>query len=517
MNFTSLTFNLQNSPIRRETLQGRNYIVAPTAMLTEGVHTGSCGPLLYREAECKKAIPAWNMKPIIVYHPGQPVSACDPIILEKQQVGMLLNTRWKGKLRTEAWIDEERAKAVDLRVIDALEQNKMMEVSTGLFTDNGGGPGTWNGEEYVAEAVNHQPDHLALLPDKIGACSIADGAGMLCLNEAATAQGVDVTRLLVREMDTLRRMVGNAMSHGNLQTGLLTVLKERFGDTAWIIDVYDKFFVYDVAQPAISSGPSKMFRLGYTSSKDGSVEITGDPEEVVRVTEYRTPDGKFVGNEGDMMSEKTGMMSKEEKDKARAEWKKAHPDMKESEMPKNLMMNERSGKKMNKTELIGALITNKRTTWNEEDRSVLERLDESVLEKALPVADETLNTTATPPATDTPVTPPEPVTLEAYMAAAPPEFRGVLTNALMTHNQAKAALISAITANTKNVFTPEFLATKEIPELQGLAALAAVPVANDRPVPMFNGAFTPTGPVTNGASEESPLLSPVMNFEAKVA
>ena len=424
--FTTLTFNLTNSPIRREVLQGRNYIVAPTAMLTEGVHAGSRGPLLYREAECKKAIPAWNMKPIVVYHPGTPISACDPIILEKQQVGMCLNTRWKGKLRTEAWIDEERAKVVDARVIDALEQNKPMEVSTGLFTDNGGGPGTWNGEEYAAEAVNHQPDHLALLPDKIGACSIADGAGMLCLNEAAEAEGLDMTHVL----ETFRRVVGNAIG--------------------------------EKSKPPV----------------DEKLDAKG-------------------------------------KAKARAEWKKANPFKKDSEMPETLM-NERSGKKMDKKTFIDALIASKQTTWNEEDRSVLEQIEDDTLAKMAPVEPDP----ATPPpiippiapVPDAPATPPEPVTLQAYMDAAPPELRGVLTNALVTHNQAKDALINTITANKANQFSKEFLATKEIPELQGLAALAGVPVANDRPVPMFNGAFTPTGPVMNSGAEESPLLPPVMNF-----
>src|ERR1017187_6232850 len=145
--YTQLTFNLTNAPIRHETLQGRAYIVAPLAMITEGVHTGSGGPLLYKEVELKKAVQAWNMKPIVVYHPemnGRGISACDPLVLEKQQVGMVMNTRWaNGKLRAEAWIEEARASAVDDRVVKALENNKMMEVSTGLFTDNVGAPGKW--------------------------------------------------------------------------------------------------------------------------------------------------------------------------------------------------------------------------------------------------------------------------------------------------------------------------------------------------------------------------------------
>ena len=41
--------------------------------------------------------------------------------------------------------------------------------------------GDWNGKAYVGIARNYRPDHLAILPDMKGACSIADGAG-LCRN-----------------------------------------------------------------------------------------------------------------------------------------------------------------------------------------------------------------------------------------------------------------------------------------------------------------------------------------------
>jgi hypothetical protein len=37
------------------------------------------------------------------------------------------------------------------------------------------------GRQYVGIARNHRPDHLAILPDLKGSCSIADGAG-LCRN-----------------------------------------------------------------------------------------------------------------------------------------------------------------------------------------------------------------------------------------------------------------------------------------------------------------------------------------------
>jgi len=108
-----------------------------------------------------------------------------------------------------------------------------------------------------------------------------------------------------------------------------------------------------------------------------------------------------------------------------------------------------------------------------------------------------------------------PVTMESYIAAAPPEFRDVLTNGLAAHTAAKEELITKITANDNNKFTKEFLATKGLQELRGLVALAdnGAKKENDVKPPMFYGAATPTGvPVTNDDVTEEPLVVPTMNF-----
>lgn len=495
---TTLTFNLVNTAIRRERLHGREHVVAPMAMLTEGVHTGSNGPLLYRKEECARAVPAWNMKPIVVYHPemnGRGVSACDPVVLEKQQVGVIMNTRWDGKLRAEAWIDVSRATVVDPRVLAALEENRIMEVSTGLFTDNVGDAGEWEGIAYNAEARNHQPDHLALLPDKIGACSVADGAGLLQLNETAAGAGVDVTRMLAREMDVLRRMVGNAMSHSNMHAALVIALRAKTNatDGMWVVDVYDKFFIYE------DEKAKKLYRLDYTKSNAG-VEITGDPQEVMRVTEYRTATGEFVGNT-------------------------AHKQY-----------NERSNQ-MEKKELVDGLIANGSTQWGEGDREALMNMEEALLQKLAPVENFNFKskgkgkdamTEAEKKAmmeeeekkakdkakdkTDNSV----PVTMEAFLATAPPEFRDVLANSFEMHQQTKGTLIEKIVANERNKFSREFLTTKPLQELQGLASLMGEPkdAQTNNAVPMFYGAATPASFAANvSATEETPLVAPTMNFK----
>jgi len=479
---TTLTFNLGNSPIRHETLQGRNYLVAPMAMLTEGVHTGSGGALLYQAKDMQRAVGAWNMRPVVVYHPtinGQGVSACDPDVLEGQQVGMVLNTRWDGKLRAEAWIDEQLAAKVDPRVLDALDENKPMEVSTGLFTDNVATPGDWNGTPYDAIATNHQPDHLALLPDKIGACSVADGAGLCVWNEHAQAAGVDVTHLLARELDALRKMVGNAMSHGDIHSALATALREHVGmgtvddmvGGPWIVDIYKTTFVYE--------HNSKLYRLGYKATAKVVTLSADAPQEVVRVTEYRASED-VVGN-----------TAPQEKENAT----------------------------MDRTAIIAALIANVATSWGEDDRATLEAMDDDLLGKLSPIENTETpvveESTAVAPVAEV-VANAAPVDLAGYIANAPPQLRDVLTNAVASHESAKTGLIAQITANAQNTFSPEFLGGKGLAELQGLAALATTPATVQVPAaaaPMFIGQATAPGvPVANAGDDEEPLLAPTMNF-----
>jgi hypothetical protein len=182
----NITMNLA-PVVRHETLNGRDYIVAPMVMLTVGVHNGSNGPLYYPRDELAKTPVVWNMKPIVVYHPtqnGQGVTATDPDVLATQSVGMVMHAKFDGKLRAEAWLERDRLEHIDPRIVETLESGQLMEVSTGLFTDNVYEPGSHGGSEYEMVARNFRPDHLAILPDKVGACSIQDGAGLLQLNEA---------------------------------------------------------------------------------------------------------------------------------------------------------------------------------------------------------------------------------------------------------------------------------------------------------------------------------------------
>jgi hypothetical protein len=226
MQIQQITTNLAPA-VRHETLNGKEHLVVPMVMITHGVHAGSNGPLYYPAKELAKLPVVWNMKPVVVYHPqanGQGVTATDPDVLAKQSVGVIMNTSWDadaGKLRAEAWLDRDRLQAVDNRVLQAIEANTVMEVSTGLFTENDYEPGTHDGQEYEFVARNYRPDHLAILPDKVGACSVADGAGLLQLNQLSKEQAVAMRQQLDTLINNTPSGKDGKMSAQDLVAGLI--------------------------------------------------------------------------------------------------------------------------------------------------------------------------------------------------------------------------------------------------------------------------------------------------------
>jgi len=152
-------------------------------MMVEGVHRGSHGALLHLINDLGKFPEAWNGIPVVINHPvkdGVNVSANSPDIVDEQIIGRVYNAHVKdnAKLAAEVWIDEERIKQISANVLRQLQEGKTLEVSLGVFNEEEYTPGEWNGEHYDAIARNHRPDHLALLPDGVGACSVADGCGI---------------------------------------------------------------------------------------------------------------------------------------------------------------------------------------------------------------------------------------------------------------------------------------------------------------------------------------------------
>lgn len=546
----SLTLNLLPKSCRVDNLEGQEYTVIPMVILTEGVHAGSMGPLYYPKDELAKTPQAWNHKPIVVYHPtmnGVGVSACDPVIINSRKVGLMMNTQFKGgKLKSEAWIRKDRAEAVDERIMSAVASGEMMELSTGVYVDVDETEGEYFGEEYKAVARNYRPDHLALLPDQIGACSIADGAGLmrnagvkkerdgdhpsshyLMLEDAAEPSS---WQLRIRGKDgkpdhrlmgaawaalsrgdkysgpmkksALRKLKGlyesegldtptanelleNELSFDGIRSALCDALMDRFPVKATVIQPYPMSpYVRDVySNFFIFERDGQLYRLGYTSN-DTEVQLSEDePVEVVRVSEYRT-----------VQNTETTIMDKE------------------------------------LTDLVEALIGN--APWSKEDRDRLSKMPKEQLKSlaAIKKADPTFNISlsaapapannnapAAPSPAPAPVAPkpvsapaePKLVTVNEYIAAAPREVADVLQNGLDIYNEEKATLLAIITANENNAFSKEELVSKPLGELRKLARLMGSKPEPQNRVPLYAG----QGPTpTDNTQAEEALVMPAISF-----
>lgn len=189
---------------REERWQGRDYLVADMVTMVPGVLEGSLGPLLYPHDEVAQRPGEWNGIPLTLYHPtvnGNFVSVHHPDVLRDNIVlGMVRNDRYdrsKGKRRAEGWFDVEWTKARAPDVYKQLKAGRPIELSTGLGTKNipVANAEYFNGRRYTHIARDYKPDHLAVLPDKSGACSVKDGCGINVVNERSTAKGTPMITL----------------------------------------------------------------------------------------------------------------------------------------------------------------------------------------------------------------------------------------------------------------------------------------------------------------------------------
>lgn len=183
---------------RRVTLNGREYIVAPMTSIVRGVLNGSQGALYYPDSETSRNVQAWDGMPLTNGHPsnnGRNVSARSPEMFAQHQIGHVYNSSFSdGKLTHEGWFDVELTRAADRRfstgILNKLERGEPIELSTGLFTENELAPlgATFNGKPYQYVARNYRPDHIAVLPNQVGACSRTDGCGVM-VNQKCDACG----------------------------------------------------------------------------------------------------------------------------------------------------------------------------------------------------------------------------------------------------------------------------------------------------------------------------------------
>lgn len=207
------TFSAGSYSLRYEMFNGARHIVVPVVMLVEGVHAGSHGPTLHLAEEFGRVPETWNDIPVYIGHPQEGdayVSGGDPKLIDTEAVGRVYGARIdEKKLKAEVWLNEAKLKKVSPLAAQYIAQGLPLEVSIGVFTDNGGEPGKWEGEAYITTARNYKPDHLALLPGGKGACSWADGCGIRA-NESGKNNNQNGGTKMKKEVQELLR-IGSAV------------------------------------------------------------------------------------------------------------------------------------------------------------------------------------------------------------------------------------------------------------------------------------------------------------------
>ena len=499
--------------------------MVPVVALIGGSIIQACNsptPELVPAEEIERSFVEWNGRPIVCSHPmneeGNPVSANDPRIAEKEAYGRIADPRFEdNQLILDAWLDPAKAEQVGgdaIEVIRRAQEQEAIEISVGAYVTVDPTTGTRNGIEFGGIWRDIGSDHLAMLPDGCtGACSNEMGCGPRYM---ATAQGFELiedaeedavketrkvegpeergasgSRLLERAkrlFSGLRASQSEGeMGHDEVRGALWTALNDAEPGFDWIEEIFPGpgQVIYEVW---LSDG-WHLKRRGYSIAEDGSVVLGDDVEEVERVLDYRA-----VSAQQDPGSEESEGDSSLRNEAGNCpcggtEGDCSCPKQKSAKSAKEAGMS---------TKLAGrikALIDSDETPWAESDRKFLEGLPEERLEEFETKADDDDEggEAATDPPTE-PATVTEPATASATKVEIEKDVLASLQRAAAREDAREKAQKDQLVASLKDCqssYTEAELQAKEIDELQKIATLVSVEVpAIDYSI---NGASVPTG------------------------
>lgn len=183
-NYSNIKVNqgVKQYTVETKVHQKKEHLIVPVTMIVEGVLNGSHGSLLHLAEDFGKIPESWNGIPVVINHPekdGVNVSANSPDVIDSVTVGRVYNTFVENNsLKGEVWLSLDDLTLISPDVLSAINMKQSIEVSVGVFTEDEDATGEYMGIQYNAIAKNHRPDHLALLPGAVGACSLVDGCGI---------------------------------------------------------------------------------------------------------------------------------------------------------------------------------------------------------------------------------------------------------------------------------------------------------------------------------------------------
>lgn len=435
--FSVHTTRFQQVPIRNEEVGGVAYSIVPVVMMVEGVHAGSEGPVLYTREALSEFSNAWNGSPIPIDHPmvnGIPVSCNSPEYRAKA-IGAIYNTTFEdGKLKAEVWLETLKSQSI----LSMIQNGDIVEVSTGMFANNIPETGIFNGAQYIARATRITPDHLAILPNKKGACSAEAGCGIR-VNEAG--EKIKMTRKNLPKIEK--------------EDCFIPVISE--------FTVNASINYVDLAE----RGRNFVDSLDYSTGMDNRVSHyirSMDASSIVYMVKNNGRDIHYIKRPYEISN---GIF----------QWAGPGEPVRENISYAPVTNEEKKGDSMDvKTcciEQVNAFIANNSLGYVEADRVWMETLSEDAF-KAVVKASEKV-TANTKPEVKPEVKPA--ATLEQLLANATPELKESIEHGQAILRQEKANLIQGIKTNQANQFTDEELSGFHIGFLRKLAA-TTVPTTN---------------------------------------
>jgi hypothetical protein len=479
--FLVVTANLSGNKLDIRYVNGEKFWVVPGTIAKHGVMRGSRGSIYYPDPLFNSTCDRWNKQPVIINHTfnekGNPVSCLSEDTLDEVCVGFTDNSYYQdGDLKVEFWLSEERLYTVNRDVADKIKARKKLEVSTGLLskTKKAKDGAVFNGQSYDQVLVDYKTDHVAILTDEKGACSVEQGCGVF------NSSKDDEEDVFKEWAEKKLKVTFNELSHSGVRDLLHTQLRKKYSqddDYVWIVEVYDDYIIY--------SEGSQLYRLNYTQSESDVTLSDGTPQKVNRVIEYVT-----VNKENDMPKEN----------------KNRNDDQQQVELDEK------------KVPLINSLIENENSYFKEDDKPVLNQMSECRLKELNEQFKQTANEkhdmeneeddtkkNAKKKEENQTANSSAPLTPEEWYNAAPPEIQATWNHAARLEKEHKEGLVKKILEHApEDKQTEEMTANlmkKDIEDLEERVAL--LPEKKEEAEPQSKFRRT----IFNGASEGKPTTN----------
>lgn len=249
-----------NSQIRRETVEGREYIIVPSSTLPPNVTMNN---ILYPAEETLRTYKQLDGKLAPLGHPknaaGEWISASDPVAIHANHVGAFNRNvtldAATGKVLVEKWIDVEYAGRTPQgpALLAAIEAEEPIHTSIAI----------WLAVEPVAEGLPYGGrakylaiDHDAILLGEPGAATPEDGVGLFVNVDAGALAGITS-----QEKHEVLRAAGTA----------------RWPELyVWLADFTDTTAVFELEQRSDGPVPANRY-VAVDYSLSGAVAVLAEP------------------------------------------------------------------------------------------------------------------------------------------------------------------------------------------------------------------------------------------------